>query len=95
MRVVLTAEARQELREATQWYAVRSSRAAQRFVAAYKNARQLIQDGPEQWAEIEPGVRRVLLRKFPYSLLYAVEDDKLVVLVVKHHKRHPDYWRER
>jgi toxin ParE1/3/4 len=95
MRVVLTAEAREELREATRWYAARSHRAAQRFVDAYKHARQLVQDGAVQWAEIEPGVRRVLLRKFPYSLLYAVEDDKVVVLAVKHHKRHPDYWRGR
>jgi plasmid stabilization system protein ParE len=95
MRVVLTAEAREELREATRWYAARSYRAARRFVDAYKHARQLVQDGAEQWAEIEPGVRRVLFHKFPYALLYALEDDKVVVLAVKHHKRHPDYWRER
>ena len=95
MRVVLTAEAREELREATRWYAARSHRAARRFVDAYKHARQLIEDGPERWAEIEPGVRRVLFRKFPYSLLFALEDDAAVVLAVKHHKRHPDYWRKR
>jgi len=46
-----------------------------------------------RWNEIEPGVRRVLLHKFPYALLYTVESNRVVVLVVKHHKRHPDYWR--
>lgn len=93
MRVVLTAEAREELREATKWYAQRSRRAAEHFVHAYKHARELIQGEPERWAEIEPGIRRVLLQKYPYSLLYAIEDDTAVVLAVKHHKRHPDYWR--
>ena len=95
MRVVLTAEARDELREATQWYALRSPRAAHAFFNAYKHARGLIGSEPERWAEIEPGVRRVLLPKFPYSLLYALEGGRAVVLAVKHDKRHPDYWRDR
>lgn len=95
MRVVLTAEAREELREATRWYAERSKRAARRFVTAYKHARGLIEEAPERWAELEPGVRRVVLHKFPYSLLFAIEADVVVVLAVKHDKRHPDYWRER
>jgi plasmid stabilization system protein ParE len=62
MRVVLTAEAREELREVTRWYAARSTQAARRFVDAYKHARQLVQDGPERWAELEPGVRHPWVR---------------------------------
>lgn|GEM_PF-1926810 len=55
----------------------------------------LIAEAPERAPEIEPGIRRVLLRKFPYSLLYVVEQDHALVLAVKHDKRQPDYWRER
>ena len=95
MRVVLGPEARVELREATEWYAARSPDAARRFVAAYKHAKALIAGAPEQWGEVEPVVRRVLFDKFPYSLLYVVEQRRVVVLVVKHHRRHPDYWKDR
>ena len=55
--------------------------------------KDLIAQDPLRWVEIEPGVRRVLLHNFPYALLYTIERRRVVVLVVKHHKRHPDYWR--
>jgi len=39
--------------------------------------------------DVEPalGVRRALLRGWPYSLVYLVDDDELVVLAVAHHRR--------
>ncbi|MBV1861391.1 MAG: type II toxin-antitoxin system RelE/ParE family toxin [Nannocystaceae bacterium] len=95
MRVVLTVEARDELREATQWYAERSVPVARRFVAAYRHARGLVVEAPERWPEIEDGIRRVVLSTFPYSLLYVVEQDRVMVLAVKHDRRHPAYCRGR
>lgn len=95
MKIVLLPEARAELREATDWYASRSLDVARRFVVDYQRTRALISESPERWAEVEPGVRRVLFGRFPYALLYVVEDQQVVVLVVKHHRRHPDYWKKR
>jgi toxin ParE1/3/4 len=93
MRVVLTPEARAELREAAAWYRKQSPLVSRRFVAEYKRVKKLIARGPERWAEVEPGVRRALFDKFPYALLYFIENERAVVVVVKHHSRHPDYWR--
>lgn len=95
MKVVLVPEAHGELREATTWYLDRSSGSARRFLEDYRRTRALIAEAPTRWPEVEPGVRRVLFDKFPYALLYVVEDRQVVVLVVKHHKRHPDYWKRR
>jgi plasmid stabilization system protein ParE len=53
----------------------------------------LAASNPDRWAEIEPGIRRVLLRGYPYALLYSLEDKRVLILAVKHHRRHPDYWR--
>lgn len=92
MRVVLGEVARAELREAVAHYRNISNSLARRFGDEIKRAKELIADAPHRWAEIEPGVRRVLLRRFPYALLYTVERDQVVVLVVKHHKRRPGYW---
>jgi plasmid stabilization system protein ParE len=94
MRVVLGDEARTELREATARYRRISKRLALRFADEIKRAQALIAADPSRWLEVEPGIRRVLLRKFPYALLYALEDNRIVVLVVKHHKRHPQYWHD-
>jgi toxin ParE1/3/4 len=41
------------------------------------------------------GIRRKKIRGFPYSILYALEDDHLRVIAVPHEKRFPHYWKSR
>jgi len=36
-----------------------------------------------------------LIRRFPYGIYYRIEGNSIRILVVKHHRRHPDYWRRR
>ena len=50
---------------------------------------------PFLYVEVE-GIRRALLNRFPYSVVYRiVEDDTIRVLVIRHHKRHPEFGRDR
>jgi toxin ParE1/3/4 len=41
------------------------------------------------------GKRRVLMRRFPFALIYAVVDDEVRILAVAHASRRPGYWSER
>ena len=42
---------------------------------------------------IERGdIRRLVLTRFPYKLLYSIEPDHLYVLAVAHQHRRPSYW---
>jgi plasmid stabilization system protein ParE len=95
MRVLITPEAQLELREATDWYAERSPKAAAGFVVAYKHAKSQIADLPRTWPEVEPGVRRVRFRRYPFSLLYSLESNHALVLTVAHDHREPGYWHGR
>jgi toxin ParE1/3/4 len=95
MRVTLTAEATAELEEATTWYAERSWVASQHFVEAFLHATRSIANNPKRWPEIEAGVRRALLRKYPYSLIFVIHDEEAFVLSVMHQSREPGYWRDR
>ena len=47
------------------------------------------------WTEIAPGIRRCLLKRFPYAILYSQEADALFIYAVMHMHRDPDYWRHR
>jgi len=47
------------------------------------------------FAEIEPDIRRCPLKNFPYSLLYEIEEERLIIFAVMHQYRKPDYWQER
>ena len=66
-----------------------------RFFAEIRRAESLIARFPESAPEIAPGIRKRVLRKFRYSLIYSIERDGLLVLAVAHHSRRPDYWVRR
>jgi hypothetical protein len=36
-----------------------------------------------------------ILSAFPFSIIYWVTDDAIIVLAVAHHRRRPGYWRGR
>ena len=71
---------------------LRAAGLGRRFFEEVRRAENLIAQFPESAAEILPGIRRWPLRKFPYSLIYAMEEGGLLILAVAHHRRRPGYW---
>ncbi|MEK7404292.1 MAG: type II toxin-antitoxin system RelE/ParE family toxin [Acidobacteriota bacterium] len=63
-----------------------------RFFAEVQRAEDLMAQFPESAAEVRPGIRRRILHKFRYSLIYTIERDSLLILAVAHHSRRPAYW---
>src|SRR5690349_9382616 len=76
-------EARVELRSAATWYREQSREAAQRFSSEVTDGVRSIREHPEAWA-IWQGteVRRRILRRFPYSIFYVVDNDTIVIIAV-------------
>ena len=50
---------------------------------------------PKAWPIIEEDIRRSLVGRFPYGILYAEEDEELFIVAVMHLHRDPDYWKHR
>ncbi len=46
-------------------------------------------------AEVDPDLRRFVLNRFPFALIYSVSSDALCILGVAHQSRRPGYWRSR
>lgn len=92
-KVVLTAVANDEVRQATAWYAERSELAATRFVADYRDTRARAVEHPTQWPELEPGIRRVLFKHFPFAVIYLTDELRITIIAVMHQRRRPGYWR--
>lgn len=40
-------------------------------------------------------VRRALIRRFPYSVMYVVEEDVITIIACFHVKRDPKKWQNR
>ena len=52
---------------------------------------EFIQQNPEIYVAAK-GVRRALVKRFPYSVIYKLIPDQCVrVLLIRHHKRHPEH----
>lgn len=71
---------------------LRAKGLGRRLDAEIRRAERLIAQFPESAAEIRPGIRKCILRKFRYSLIYSRENDSVLILAVAHHSRRPEYW---
>mgnify|MGYP005865181865 FL=1 len=63
-----------------------------RLWAEVRRAENLIAQFPESAQEIRPGIRKRVLRKFRYSLVYSIEENGVLILAVAHHSCRPGYW---
>jgi len=50
---------------------------------------------PYAWPVIEDDIRRALVNRFPFGVLYSFEEERLLVIAVMHLHREPDYWKPR
>ncbi|MBK6980697.1 MAG: type II toxin-antitoxin system RelE/ParE family toxin [Betaproteobacteria bacterium] len=65
------------------------------FLDDIQHAIDTVLERPELGAPVAHGFRRVLVRRFPYSLIYAVEVGHIVVVAVAHQRRRPGFWKGR
>ncbi len=95
MKVIFSKYAKLELENATCFYELEYKGLWWRFKKEVKNAAKRIFEYPKAWS-IEHGVvRKCLLHKFPYKLLYSIEEDDIFIIAVAHQHRKPDYWIDR
>jgi len=52
-------------------------------------------DFPKAWTILDDDVRRSLVKRFPYGVLYSEEPDGVFILAVMNLHRAPDYWKHR
>jgi len=95
MKYVFHPEALTEYGEAVQYYAKQRVEVAQAFIDAVEDAIYRIRESPTRWAVLDEDVRRCLTQKFPYAILYTIEQDYILILAVMYCSREPGYWKSR
>lgn len=84
--------AREELAEAKRFYNRQQQGLGVAFQREAEAAARQIKERPLAWqVEVAP-VRRFILDRFPYKMLYIVREDTVLVVAVAHQHRQPDYW---
>ena len=92
MEVIFSVYAKQELEDAIGFYELEFEGLGRRFKEEVRKASLRIAEYPVAWSVERGDIRKCLLLKFPYKLLYSVEEDHIFIIAVAHQHRKPDYW---
>ena len=91
----LLSEAKAELEAGVSFYDSQFPGLGRDFAREVRLLCHRITDSPAAGFEVRPDVRRRILRRFPYSILYTVENGDVLVIAVAHQSRRPGYWHHR
>lgn len=92
MRVQLRRLARDDIQSAVAWYTERDPEVGGAFVDEVDRVLERISGRAEQFPAVHRGIRRALLKQFPYAIYFRVHEASITVLAVPHQRRAPGIW---
>jgi len=95
MNIRFLTMAETEVDEAVSWYHEQSEDEGLKFLDELDRAVRVVSAYPLIAAEIEPDIRSFFFRRFPYSLIYGIDEEAIIVIAVAHQSREPGYWVDR
>lgn len=94
-RLIIRPEAEAELAHAFDWYERRVPGLGADFLAAVDAAVDSVLSSALQCPAVYKSVRRALIRRFPYQILFLAEQDVVTVIAIFHGARDPKRWQDR
>ena len=91
----LLIEALDDLKDATKYYAIRSPSIGSAFYDEIHSNLDKIQLTPILLPLVDSVHRSWLLKRFPYKIIYRIDQFEIVIVAVAHTSRRPNYWRRR
>ena len=87
----------EDLSEISSWFESRPNNSKEKFIADMSKISNRLKSMPETFPYERKPLRKALLKKFPYKVLYFINEPKLEIrlVAVVHQSRDPDYWKKR
>ena len=95
MKVSYHPKAADEYKEAIDYYEDCQAGLGKQLRQEIDASIKLILAFPTAWTLLEGEIRRILIRRFPFGLLYILRNDEIYILAVMNLNRNPNYWKER
>ena len=80
---------------AANFYHNKQPELARRFINHLDEALNRIAIKPAIYREVEPGIRKIKMKTFPYAVIYRTKDAKIEIIAVMHIRQRPGYWKDR
>jgi len=93
--VVVHEDAGEDLIAAAVYYESRETGLGEEFLRELSRSFDRIREHPFSYSVIFDEYRRCLMTRFPYGVVYRIEEKRVLVFAVGHLRRRPGYWRER
>ena len=93
--ITIRPKALKEIEDAWRWYESRREGLGDDFVLCVEESLEKISRNPELYPTVHNKIRRSLIRRFPYGILYFIEKKEIVVVGVFHGIRNPRHWKSR
>ena len=95
MRIDFHPAALQELIDSARYYETRLPGLGTDFKSEVDRSLDRLNVNPDIGVVVEAPYRRLLLDRFPFSVIYRTRGSILLILAVAHHRRRPGYWKGR
>ncbi len=87
--------AEEEFRAAASYYEDRIAGLGEELILEIERTCGLLEEYPDLGPRLDPVLRRHVLRRFPFALIYRVDGSVLRIIALAHESRRPGYWRPR
>ncbi|PSN11713.1 addiction module toxin RelE [filamentous cyanobacterium CCT1] len=94
-RLIIRPQAELDIQAAFEWYETQTPGLGSEFIRAVDASLSGIGRSPFGYPKVYKQARRALIRRFPYGLLFVVEQELIVVVACFHGKRNPQSWQDR
>ena len=95
MKISFLIPVQTEFEEAMEYYDEQRTGLGIEFSEEVRQALDRVSHYPEAWSQLSPRIRRCLVNRFPYSVIYEVRNELLIIIAIQHHLRKPESWRSR
>ena len=95
MKVRFLEPARDELLRSVEFYEDKALGLGEAFIEEVERIVTKISETPALGVPYVDPTRRFPLDRFPYSIVYIVESDSILVIAIAHQRRRPGYWAGR
>jgi len=95
MKVKIHELAVKELNEAIDWYELQSPNLGKKFKKALLEQIKKIKLNPSWFLEEIDNIYKAYMPKFPYKILYTLNENEIIVWAIAHLHRRPWYWQSR
>ena len=95
MNYRFTTAAAEEMVVAAEYYESASAGLGASFLDELEATVRRIQLNRETWRKISENHRKCRIRRFPFAIIYSLEEDDILIVAVMDLRRKPEHWKDR